>query len=137
MWGGSQNIWGRGKNIIKIYLNNEKNEIRIIQCATVVILNRFSDVSRFFGNVILMNCYNYVSIIIKELYWMLTLCHILLLGDMIFEDFHQSPYNGHTRCDLLWHLYNFLFTVINNNVKLTLPAYTHLVTVFIMVPAQE
>lgn len=88
MWGGSENIWGRGKNIIKIYLNNEKNEIRIIQCATIVILNRFSDVSRFFGNVILMNCYNYVSIIIKELYWMLTLCHILLLGDMIFEDFH-------------------------------------------------
>lgn len=52
MWGGSENIWGRGKNIIKIYLNNEKNEIRIIQCATIVTLNRFSDVSRFFRNVI-------------------------------------------------------------------------------------
>lgn len=50
MWGGSENIWGRRKNIIKIYLNNKKNEIRNIQCATIVILNRFSDVSRFFRN---------------------------------------------------------------------------------------
>lgn len=49
MCGGSENIWGRRKNIIKIYLN-KKNEIRSIQCATIVILNRFSDASRFFRN---------------------------------------------------------------------------------------
>lgn len=135
MWGGSENIWGRGKNIIKIYLHNKKNEIRSIQCATIVILNRFSDVSRFFGNVTLMNCCNYVSIIIKELYWVLTLCHILLLGDMILKISIRVLTMDIPQCDLLWHLYNFLFTVINNNVKLILPAYMHLVTVFIMVPA--